>query len=59
MELKCELKSVQSKAYASGDMVYKLVLLTENPMAMDLGKLPFNTLFYVKIGVENNEVNGQ
>jgi hypothetical protein len=53
MNLKCELKQVQSRKEVSGDMVYKIVLSTHNPMCLDLGKLPAETLFSVDIGKED------
>lgn len=59
MDFNCELKQVQSKKSVSNDMVYKLILETDNPLVMDLGKLPSNTLFDVSITLHSNTVKNK
>lgn len=59
MDFNCELKQVQSKKSVSNDMVYKLILETDNPLVMDLGKLPSDTLFDVSITLHSNTVKNK
>lgn len=52
MNFKAEVKKVESKKQ-SLDMIYKITLETDNPMILDLGKLPSDTIVDVEIGLEN------
>ena len=59
MDFSAEIKQVQARKAASNDIVYKLVLETDNPMILDLGKLPSDTLFDVSVNLHNNSQNEQ
>ena len=54
MDFKAELKQVQSRKTQSNDIVYKLVLETDNVNIMDLGKLPSDSLFEISVTLYNN-----
>ena len=58
MKLICEVKSVQSRSSVSGDKVFKIILVTHEPMAMDLGKIPMENTFSVEFDLQNNTVLG-
>ena len=49
MNFQAEIKQVQARKTASNDIVYKLVVETDNPMILDLGKLPSDTLFDISV----------
>ncbi len=51
MKFQAELKKTSQKKTISNDQVYQLVLETDNPIVMDLGKLPADILFDVEIKV--------
>lgn len=59
MDFQAVRKKVTGKMVSSGDMVYEIVLVTENPMLMDLGKLPSSSLFQVNIDLVTKEPNRQ
>lgn len=46
-----ELKKTSQRKSVSNDQIYQLVFETDNPMVMDLGKLPSDTLFELEIGI--------
>jgi len=50
MEFIAEVKKVSQRKTASLDQVYQVVLETDNPQILDLGKLPADVV--VKITVE-------
>ena len=52
MEFEAELKRTSQRKAASLDNVYQVVLETDNPMVLDLGKLPSDTTFIVTIQIE-------
>lgn len=52
MEFTAEIKTTSSKKLASNDMEYRLVLSTDNPLILDLGKLPAETYFKVRIDID-------
>jgi hypothetical protein len=49
------MKNQVKQTKKSLDNVYQIVLETNNPMILDLGKLPPDTLFNVKIDKANND----
>lgn len=55
MDFKAEIKQVQARKSASLDMVYKLVLESDNPLIMDLAKLPSDSLFDVSVTLHDNK----
>ena len=56
MKFQAELKKSSQRKSASLDQTYQLVFETNNPMVLDLGKLPFNTIFKIDIDIdEKNE----
>ncbi len=60
MEFKAELKQVQARKLASGDIAYKVVLETNYVNVLDLGKLPSDSLFSVSVElVANNTKQGK
>lgn len=52
MEFIAEVKKVSQRKTASLDQVYQVVLETDNPQILDLGKLPADVV--VKVTVEVN-----
>ena len=54
MEIKAELKRTSQRKSQSQDNIYQLIFETDNPQVMDLGKLPPNTLFKLKIDIDGN-----
>jgi hypothetical protein len=51
MEFNAEIKKTSQRKAASMDNVYQLVLETENPSILDLGKLPADTLLKIVVEV--------
>jgi hypothetical protein len=54
MDFTAEIIRTSQRKLASNDNQYELVLRTENPMILDLGKLPSETLFEISITLYNN-----
>lgn len=54
MNFKAEIIRTSQRKLASNDNQYELVLRTDNPMILDLGKLPSDSLFEVDITLYNN-----
>jgi len=52
MEFKAEIKQTRQIKKAL-DNEYQLTLVTDNPMIMDLGKLPSDTVVNVTIELDN------
>jgi uncharacterized protein related to proFAR isomerase len=52
MEFLAELKKVEGKG-KNLDMIYSITFETDNPMILDLGKLPKDTVFIVNISKDN------
>lgn len=52
MEFVSEVKKVSQRKTASLDQVYQLVLETDNPNILDLGKLPADVTVRVKVEVD-------
>lgn len=48
-----EIKRTSQRKAASLDNIYQIVLETDNPELLDLGKLPSDTLVKVTIEVQN------
>lgn len=51
MEFNAEIKKTSQRKAASMDNVYQIVLETDNPLILDLGKLPADTLLNVVVEV--------
>jgi len=51
MEFLAELKTI-SQTKKSLDNIYNVKFETDNPMVLDLGKLPADTLFKVKVEID-------
>jgi hypothetical protein len=49
MNFTAEIIRTSQRKLASNDNQYEVVLRTENPMVLDLGKLPSDVLFEVTI----------
>jgi len=54
MDFKAEIIRTSQRKLASNDNQYELVLRTENPMIMDLAKLPSDSLFEISVNLYNN-----
>jgi hypothetical protein len=52
MTITAELKRTSQRKSVSNDQTYQLVFETDDPRVMDLGKLPSETLFKLRIEVE-------
>lgn len=52
VEFTAEIKQTKQRKTASLDNIYQIVLETENPGLLDLGKLPPDTLIKVTIEVK-------
>lgn len=53
MDFTAEIIRTSQRKLASNDNQYELVLRTENPLILDLGKLPSDTLFEVRVTLHN------
>ena len=54
MKFKAEIKRTSQRKAASLDNVYQIVLETNDPNILDLGKLDSDTLVRVNIEVDNS-----
>ena len=52
MTFLAELKETKQYKAASSDNLYSLRLVTDNPMVMDLGKLPSDTVFEITVTIQ-------
>lgn len=52
MEIEAELRETKQSKRVSLDNVYTLKFETDNPLVMDLGKLPSDTVFIVTIDIK-------
>lgn len=59
MNFKAEIIRTSQRKLASNDNQYELVLRTDNPMILDLGKLNSDSLFDIDITLYNNTVDKQ
>ena len=53
MDFIAEIKRTSQRKSVSGDNVYQLVLETNNPQILDLGKLPADTIFDISVNLNN------
>ena len=53
MKFKAELKKAELVKKTSLDNEYRVVLVTDNPQILDLGKLPYDTMFKVDMDIDN------
>ena len=53
MEFIAEIKRTSQRKAASLDNIFQVVLETDNPMILDLGKLPSDKIVKVIIEVDN------
>lgn len=56
MDFTAEIIRTSQRKLASNDNQYEIVLRTENPNILDLGKLSSETIFEVSINLYNNTV---
>lgn len=56
MDFTAEIIRTSQRKLASNDNQYELVLRTENPNILDLGKLPSDTVFDIKINLHDSTV---
>jgi hypothetical protein len=49
LEFQAEIIRTAQRKLSSGDNQYEVVFRTENPMCLDLGKLPSDSLFRVSV----------
>lgn len=54
MNFKAEIIRTSQRKLASNDNQYEIVLRTENPLLLDLGKLPSDTLVNVTIELSDD-----
>jgi len=54
MDFTAEIVRTSQRKLISNDNQYELVLRTNNPMIMDLGKLPSDSVFKISINLYNN-----
>lgn len=59
MDFAAEVIRTSQRKLASGDNQYEIVFRTENPMVLDLGKLPSDTLFNLAVEIAMNEPTRQ
>jgi len=59
MQFIAELKKTQQLKRVSGDNEYQIVLITDNPEILDLGKLKADTLFDILITAREEKVIGE
>lgn len=55
MNFTAEIKRTSQRKAASLDNVYQVVLETDNPQILDLGKLPSDTVVMVSIESEQSD----
>lgn len=55
MKFQAEIRRTSQRKAASLDNVYQIVLETDNPMILDLGKLPSDTVVEVTIDSESTD----
>lgn len=54
MDFLAEIIRTTQRKLVSNDNQYEVVLRTENPLILDLGKLPSDTMFEISINIHNN-----
>lgn len=54
MNFKAEIIRTSQRKLSSNDNQYEIVFRTDNPMILDLGKLPSDSLFDIDITLYNN-----
>lgn len=52
MEFTAIIRKVSAKHTVVNDKVVELVLQTENPMVLDLGKIPAETLYRITVEID-------
>jgi hypothetical protein len=57
MDFTAEIIRTSQRKLASNDNQYELVLRTDNPLILDLGKLPSDTIFEIGITLYSNSDN--
>jgi len=55
MKFLAEIKQTKQIKKASLDQEYQILLVTNNPEIMDLGKLPYETIIEVEIKVKEDD----
>jgi hypothetical protein len=59
MDFIAEIIRTSQKKLVSSDNQYEIVFRTQNPMILDLGKLPSDTLFGVRVTLHDNNSVGE
>lgn len=54
MDFQAEIIRTSQRKLVSNDNQYELVIRTDNPNILDLGKLPSDTIFDISINLHNN-----
>lgn len=57
MEFVAEIIRTSQRKLASLDNQYEIVFRTDNPLILDLGKLPSDTIVDVKVTLHNNSLD--
>jgi len=57
MDFVAEIIRTSQRKLASNDNQYEIVLRTNNPQILDLGKLPSDTIFDISVTLHNNTVD--
>lgn len=57
MNFKAEIIRTSQRKLVSGDNQYELVLRTDNPLILDLGKLPSDSI--LKVNIELEEIDNE
>lgn len=55
MQFKAEIIRTTQRKLVSNDNQYEVVLRTENPLVLDLGKLPSDTMFDIEVKIVDND----
>lgn len=56
MKFEAEIIRTAQRKLVSGDNQYEVVLRTNNPLVLDLGKLSADTIFTVSVGINKQTV---
>jgi hypothetical protein len=54
MDFQAEIIRTSQRKLASNDNQYEILLRTDNPMILDLGKLPSDSMFQIAITLYDN-----
>lgn len=54
MNFEAEIIRTSQRKLASNDNQYEIVFRTDNPLIMDLGKLPSDKVFKISVDIDND-----